>query len=73
MWDSAYAGDEPLVRYEILKDGKPFKKTEARPQTSLEPFFVLDALPKEAAHAYQVLVIDRANRTKASSEMVVRT
>jgi aryl-alcohol dehydrogenase-like predicted oxidoreductase len=73
LWDTAYAGDEPLERYEILKDGKPFKLLKARPQISLEPFIIADTLPKEAAHTYQVLVIDRANRTKAGPEVVART
>lgn len=72
LWDSAYAGDEPLERYEIHKDGKPFKRLEAKPQISLEPFFITDTLPKGAAHTYRVLVVDRANRTKASSEIVAK-
>jgi hypothetical protein len=72
LWNTAYAGDEPLAFYEILKDGKPFKRVQAVPQTSLESFFVTDALAKETAHTYQVRVIDRAGRSRASQEVIAK-
>ncbi|MDY7017958.1 MAG: aldo/keto reductase [Nitrospirota bacterium] len=72
LWNTAYAGDEPLAFYEVLKDGKPFKRVQAVPQTSLESFFVMDALAKETAHTYQVRVIDRAGRSRASQEVMAK-
>jgi len=62
----------PLSFYEILKDGKSFKRVQAVPQTSLESFFVTDTLAKEAAHTYQVRVTDKAGRSRASQEVIAK-
>lgn len=72
LWDTAYAGDEPLAFYEVLKDGKPFKRLQAVPQTSLESFFVKDTLAKGAAHTYQVRVIDKEGRSRTTQEMLAK-
>ena len=68
-WQTAYAGDEPIARYEIRRDNRKVGHVEHHPQTTKEPFSFEDALPDRAAHAYRVVTIDAAGRTAAGDEL----
>jgi len=61
-WDCAYAGDEPLDHYEILRDGQPVATVPHRPQTSKTPF-------RHAAATggnYTIVAVDAAGRKAAA-------
>ncbi len=63
-WDTAYAGNEPIVRYEVLQDGRLVKTVPHNPQTSLdEPFHcTLDA----TGNAFTITAVDSAGRRAQS-------
>jgi hypothetical protein len=68
-WHTAYAADEPIVSYEIRRDGRPLGKVEHRPQTGKVPFRFEDAKLERDRHTYEVVTIDRAGRTAASPSL----
>ncbi|MFZ5939416.1 MAG: aldo/keto reductase [Bacteroidota bacterium] len=63
-WDTAIAGDEPLVGYEIMRDGKLIATVPHRPQTTTEPFRYSDT---GEGREYRIVSVDAAGR-KAASE-----
>jgi aryl-alcohol dehydrogenase-like predicted oxidoreductase len=65
-WQTAYAAEEPIVSYEIRRDGRHIGKVEHRPQTGKAPFQFEDGKPERDRHSYQVVTIDRGGRTAPS-------
>ena len=70
-WQTAYAGDEPIVRYEIMRDGKKTGEVAHKPQVKATPFSYEDALPDAAAHRYRIVTVDAAGRTAQTDEIVL--
>ena len=70
-WQTAYAGDEPILRYEIMRDGKKTGEVVHRPQVKATPFSFEDALPDTAAHQYRIVTLDAAGRTAQTDEIVL--
>jgi len=68
-WHTAYAGDAPIRRYEIRRDGRKVGQVEHRPQTSKTPFTFEDTVPDRAAHTYELLTVDAAGRIAATKEL----
>jgi len=71
-WHTAYAGDEPIRRYEIRRDGRNIGQVEHQPQTTKLPFTFDDVLSDDAAHSYRVVTVDAAGRTAATAELKLR-
>ncbi len=65
-WDTSYAGDEPIARYEIVRDGVIAGTVEHRPQTSKVPF----AFEASSGNEFKVVAVDAAGR-KAESELLI--
>jgi len=70
-WHTAYAGNEPIVGYEVLKDGKAFKWFDFIPQTTLDPYIAIDKMTDKEKHRYEVRVKDRSGNEKISSAVLV--
>ena len=70
-WHTAYAGDEPITRYEIRRDGRKVGQVEHRPQTGKTPFTFEDTVADRTAHTYKLLTVDAAGRTAAAEELTV--
>ena len=70
-WHTAYAGDEPICRYEIHRDGRQVGQVEHRPQTGKTPFTFKDTVADRAAHTYKLITVDDAGRTAATEELSV--
>ncbi len=70
-WHTAYAGDEPICRYEIRRDDGRVGRVEHHPQTSKTPFTFEDTVADGAAHTYKLLTVDAAGRTAATEELTV--
>jgi aryl-alcohol dehydrogenase-like predicted oxidoreductase len=72
-WQTAYAGDEPIVSYEIWRDHEKVEQVPHEPQTTKKPFEFADAVPDKAAHMYQIATIDAAGRKALTEELLVPT
>ncbi|HTY62715.1 MAG TPA: aldo/keto reductase [Acidobacteriota bacterium] len=70
-WQSAYAGDEPIVRYEILRDNQNAGQIAHKPQTRKTPFTFEDVLTDKTAHKYQIVTVDAAGRTAKTEEVLL--
>ncbi|MBN2348520.1 MAG: hypothetical protein JXJ22_06780 [Bacteroidales bacterium] len=57
-WDTAYAGDNPLSHYEILKNGIMAGKVMHSPQTTLKPFEFTDIIDGNSNAEYKIITID---------------
>jgi len=68
-WQTAYAADQPIQHYEILRDGERVGQVEHVPQVSKEPFAWEDASAK-GQHEYHVVTVDKSGR-RAQSEAVI--
>jgi len=68
-WQTAYAGDEPIVRYEILRDGKKAGEVAYKPQVKAAPIAFEDKLPDAAAHQYRIVTVDAAGRLAQTEEL----
>ena len=59
QWDTAIAGDEPIVKYEILSGNEKVGEVQHTPQTTKKPF---EFSGLEKGKSYKVAAIDRASR-----------
>jgi len=71
QWQTAYAGDEPIVAYEIWRDQRKVATVKHEPQTSKRPFQFEEAIPDRAAHVYQVKATDAGGRSAATPDLAV--
>ncbi|MFZ5830838.1 MAG: aldo/keto reductase [Planctomycetota bacterium] len=70
-WQTAYAGDQPLRRYVVERDGKRIGEVTHQPQIGKQPFTFAEQLSDTAAHRYRVLTVDAADRESASPETIL--
>jgi len=70
-WQTAFAGEEPILRYEIWRDHQKFDQVAHQPQTSKKPFEFADAVPDKAAHIYQISTVDAKLRMALTGEIQV--
>lgn len=64
-WRLAYAGDEPISHYLVLKDGKKVDEIKHRPIVTKEKMVYQDS-NSGAQDNYQVVAVDRIGREAAS-------
>ena len=67
-WDTAYAGDEPLASYEIIRDGELLDTLAHRPQTSKTPFRYETA---RVGSAFKIVAVDAGGKKVASEVLSV--
>jgi aryl-alcohol dehydrogenase-like predicted oxidoreductase len=65
-WNTAYAGDEPLSHYEIIRDGAKIGEIKHAPQISTEPFTFLD---ETLGSEYCIATVDISGK-KVLSEII---
>ena len=70
-WQTAYAGDEPIVRYEILRDRKKVGQVAHKPQVTRAPFTFKETLSDSAAHNYRILTVDAAGHTAKTEDILL--
>lgn len=70
-WQTAYAGDEPVARYEIWRDREKIGQVAYQPQTGKRPFVFEDAAAGQAARTYQIAAVDAAGRSARTAELAV--
>ena len=67
-WDTAYAGDEPLVHYEVVCDGVLLGTVPHHPQVTKSPF-VFES--ERTGDVYEIVAVDIAERKVASDHITV--
>jgi len=72
-WQTAYAGDEPLARYEIWRDHQKIGQAKHQPQVSRTPFLFADAVGDQAAHTYSITSADAAGRSAATGDLPIQS
>jgi aryl-alcohol dehydrogenase-like predicted oxidoreductase len=70
-WQTAYAGDEPIVRYEIWRDHTKAGQIGHKPQVRQTPFSFEEVLSDRAAHQYQIVTVDAAGRTAKTEDLLL--
>jgi aryl-alcohol dehydrogenase-like predicted oxidoreductase len=70
-WQTAYAGDESLARYEVWRDHQKVSQVAHQPQISRKPFVFEEVVDDKAAHSYQVASVDTAGRNAPTGDLVV--
>jgi hypothetical protein len=73
-WDTAYAGDCPIERYEVLRDGKVVGTVPHQPQYTHRRFYYDDVLEDNAGirgYRYQVVAVDGSGTRSRTLEMAV--
>jgi aryl-alcohol dehydrogenase-like predicted oxidoreductase len=71
QWQTAYAGDEPILSYEVWRDQKKVAAVPYKPQTSKEPFPFEEVIEDRSAHVYQVKTLDAGGRSAATTELLL--
>jgi aryl-alcohol dehydrogenase-like predicted oxidoreductase len=71
QWQTAYAGDEPIVRYEIWRDRQKTGQVAHKPQVRRTPFSFEEVLSDHAAHHYEIVTVDAAGRTAKTEDMLL--
>jgi aryl-alcohol dehydrogenase-like predicted oxidoreductase len=70
-WQTAYSGDEPIIRYEIWRDSRKAGQVPHTPQARQSPFTFEEGLPDKAVHRYQIVTVDAAGRTAKTEEVLL--
>ncbi len=68
-WQTAYAGDEPISHYEVLRDGQNIGRVNYRPQVDKSPFLFEDKIAAEGAHKYAVATVDAIGRRAEAGDL----
>ena len=68
-WQTAYAGDEPISHYEILRDGQKIAQVAHHPQIDKTPFRFEDKTAAPGAHKYKVASVDAIARRAESPDL----
>jgi aryl-alcohol dehydrogenase-like predicted oxidoreductase len=72
-WNCALAGPDPIISYEVLRDGRPVGQVSHRPQTTLQPFNYVDPVNDRSGHAYQIKSTDAAGNFALSAPLVLES
>ena len=67
MWDTSYAGNEPITHYEVIKDGRVIETISHKPQISLDRPFVCEI--RDPGNQFRIAAVDAAGR-RAESELL---
>jgi aryl-alcohol dehydrogenase-like predicted oxidoreductase len=70
-WQTAYAGDEPIARYEIWRDNQRVGQVTHKPQINRKPFVFEETLPDSITHNYKILTVDAVGRTAETEKILL--
>ena len=65
-WQTAYAADDPIEYYEILRNDQPVGQVPHKPQTTKEPFVFEDAFQEGESLDYRVVTVDSTGKKAVS-------
>ena len=72
-WQTAFAGDEPIARYEIMRDGLKVGEVAHRPQVTAAPFSFEDAISDQSKRNYRIVAVDAVGRTAQTDELLLES
>lgn len=70
-WQTAFAGDEAIARYEIRRDNQKIGELPYRPQTTKAPFEFEDAAAGTGARTYRLAAVDAAGRAAETADLPI--
>lgn len=70
-WSTAYAADEPLKTYQVLRDGNTVHEQPFTPQLSSDLFQWSEPVTDNRQHTYTVRIIDAIGRIADSESCVI--
>ena len=70
-WQTAYAGDEPIVRYEIWRNNIKVGQIAHKPQVSRAPFVFRETLSDSASYQYKIVTVDATDRTAETEDILL--
>ncbi|MBN1907369.1 MAG: aldo/keto reductase [Deltaproteobacteria bacterium] len=68
-WQTSYAGDEPIMHYEIWRDNMKVGQVAHKPQLARVPFTHEDILSDNNSHTYRLVTVDASERTAKTEEI----
>jgi len=74
-WDTAYAGNDPIERYDIFRDDNVIASVTHQPQITSRRFHyddILDDEQKDKSHQYRVRSVDGSGKTSDSQSVDVK-
>jgi hypothetical protein len=71
QWQTAFAGDEPIARYDIWRDQQKISQVTHQPQISKKPFLFEELVKDKAAHTYQIKAVDTVSRVAATEGLLI--
>jgi aryl-alcohol dehydrogenase-like predicted oxidoreductase len=70
-WQTAYAGEEPIQRYEIWRDNNKISQMDHHAQINKNPFTFEDKIRDKDAHHYKIITVDRIGSGASSEDLVI--
>jgi hypothetical protein len=70
-WQTSYAGDELILRYEIWRDNRMVGQVDHTPQITSAPFIYEEILTDKGAHKYSIVTVDTDERTAKTEEILI--
>lgn len=71
-WDTAIAGDAPIQKYEIVRDGEKIGEVKHKPQTDPAPFTFNDIPTDNIRHGYKIRTIDVKGHQVETEDLQVK-
>jgi len=68
-WQTAYASNEPIQHYQVIRDNRKVAQVDHQPQTSQVPFQFEDLLTDKKSHLYQLVTVDKSGNTASTEEL----
>ena len=70
-WNSGYAGDAPIKKYEIWRDGSMIKEIPFLVQIADDSFTYSESLNDNKEHSYSMKVVDAKGRIAESMPVIL--
>lgn len=70
-WQTAFAGDEPIMEYEIWRDRQKIGQIRHQPQISRKPFLFEETLADKLPHQYRLSTMDATGRQASTEDLII--
>jgi len=70
-WHTAFAADEPIQRYDIIRDQEKIGSVLHKPQVNKDPFVFTDHPSDVATHKYRIVTVDASEQEASTDEFQI--